>query len=72
MAFRMALDMGIHLPSDKLLAYVKSLNAEDVEIRKRFFWSCYSWDKAISIYLERMPNFLPDTDGVPLNFSKFG
>jgi hypothetical protein len=70
MAFRMAFDMGIHLPSDKLQAFVKSLSAEDIEIRKRLFWSCYTWDKTISIYLGRMPNFLPDTDGVPLNFSK--
>jgi hypothetical protein len=70
MAFRMAFDMGIHLPSDKLQAFVKSLSTEDIEIRKRLFWSCYTWDKTISIYLGRMPNFLPDTDGVPLNFSK--
>lgn len=66
----MAFDIGIHLPSDKLQAFVKSLSAEDIEIRKRLFWSCYTWDKTISIYLGRMPNFLPDTDGVPLNFSK--
>jgi hypothetical protein len=70
MAFRMAFDMGIHLPSDKLQAFVKSLSTEDIEIRKRLFWSCYTWDKTISIYLGRMPNFLPDTDGVPLSFSK--
>jgi hypothetical protein len=70
MAFRMAFDLGIHLPSDKLQAFVKSLSTEDIEIRKRLFWSCYTWDKTISIYLGRMPNFLPDTDGVPLNFSK--
>jgi hypothetical protein len=70
MAFRMAFDMGIHLPSDKLQAFVKSLSTEDIEIRKRLFWSCYTWDKTISIYLGRMPNFLPDTDGVPLNFSE--
>ena len=68
MAFRMAFDMGIHLPSDKLQAFVKSLSEEDIEIRKRLFWSCYSWDKTVSIYLGRMPNFLCDTDGVPMTF----
>ncbi len=68
MAFRMAFDMGIHLPSDKLQAFVKSLSTEDIEIRKRLFWSCYTWDKTVSIYLGRMTNFLPDTDGVPLTF----
>lgn len=54
-AFRMALDMGIHLPSDKLQLFVKSLTPEDVEVRKRLFWSCYTWDKILSLYLGRMP-----------------
>ncbi|KIW80586.1 hypothetical protein Z517_07202 [Fonsecaea pedrosoi CBS 271.37] len=67
-AFRMALDMGIHLPSDKLQTFVKSLTAEDIEIRKRLFWSCYTWDKILSLYLGRMPGFTPNTDEVPLTF----
>ena len=68
MAFRMAFDMGIHLPSDKLQMFVKSLSPEDIEIRKRLFWSCYTWDKIISLYLGRMPGFTPSTDDVPLTF----
>lgn len=68
MAFRMAFDMGIHLPSDKLQVFVKSLSPEDIEIRKRLFWSCYTWDKIISLYLGRMPAFTPATDDVPLDF----
>jgi hypothetical protein len=67
-AFRMAMDMGIHLPSDKLSSFVKSLTAEDIEIRKRLFWSCYTWDKILSLYLGRMPGFTPNTDEVPLSF----
>ncbi|KIX03271.1 uncharacterized protein Z518_06823 [Rhinocladiella mackenziei CBS 650.93] len=67
-AFRMALDMGIHLPSDKLQSFVKSLTAEDIEIRKRLFWSCYTWDKILSLYLGRMPGFTPATEEVPLTF----
>lgn len=59
MAFRIATDLGIHLPSDKLSGYVTNLNAEDIEVRKRLFWSCYTWDKAISLYLGRMPAFTP-------------
>ena len=70
MAFRMAIDMGIHLPSDKLQAYVKTLTAEDIEIRKRLFWSCYTWDKAISLYLGRMPAFSPPMDSIGTDFSK--
>lgn len=68
MAFRMAFDMGIHLPSDKLQTFVKSLSNEDIEIRKRLFWSCYTWDKVLSLYLGRMPAFTPLTDEVPLTF----
>ena len=68
MAFRMAFDMGIHLPSDKLQNFVKSLSNEDIEIRKRLFWSCYTWDKVLSLYLGRMPAFTPSTDDVPLSF----
>ena len=68
MAFRMAFDIGIHLPSDKLQIFVKSITAEDIEIRKRLFWSCYTWDKIISLYLGRMPAFTPATDDVPLTF----
>lgn len=68
MAFRMAFDMGIHLPSDKLQTFVKSLSSEDIEIRKRLFWSCYTWDKVLSLYLGRMPAFTPLTDEVPLTF----
>lgn len=67
-AFRMALDMGIHLPSDKLQTFVKSLTPEDIEIRKRLFWSCYTWDKILSLYLGRMPGFTPATEEVPLTF----
>ena len=71
MAFRIAIDLGIHLPSDKLRGYVRTLTAEDIEIRKRLFWSCYTWDKAISLYLGRMPAFTPVMEsGVPV-FSKF-
>ena len=54
-AFRMALDMGIHLPSDQLQSFIDTLTPEDIEIRKRLFWSCYVWDKILSLYLGRMP-----------------
>lgn len=67
-AFRMAFDIGLHLPSDKLQVYVKSLTIEDIEIRKRLFWSCYTWDKILSLYLGRMPGFTPAVDDIPLSF----
>ncbi|KAH6689399.1 putative Zn(II)2Cys6 transcription factor [Leptodontidium sp. MPI-SDFR-AT-0119] len=68
MAFRIAIDLGIHLPSEKLYGYVRSLAAEDIEIRKRLFWSCYTWDKAISLYLGRMPAFISLVESNPPEF----
>ncbi|KAL4966420.1 Zn(II)2Cys6 transcription factor [Aspergillus stella-maris] len=68
MAFRMAIDLGLHVSTDKLQHYAKSLSPEDIEIRKRLFWSLYAWDKHISLYLGRMPNFLIGTGNVSLDF----
>lgn len=70
-AFRMAIDLGIHLHSDKLRLYVKSLSPEDIEIRKRLFWSCYTWDKAISLYCGRMPAFTPPMETTIPQFSEY-
>lgn len=67
-AFRMALDMGIHLPSDRLQSFVKSLTPEDIEVRKRLFWACWSWDKILSLYLGRMPGFAHPTEDIPVSF----
>ena len=68
MAFRMAIDLGLHVCPDKLQQYSTSLTAEDIEIRKRLFWSLYSWDKHISLYLGRMPNFIMGAENVSLEF----
>ena len=54
MAFRMVSDLGLHHSTAKIAA-LGNLGAEDLEIRRRLFWSCYFWDKAISLYLGRMP-----------------
>ncbi|KAH7381367.1 fungal-specific transcription factor domain-containing protein [Phaeosphaeria sp. MPI-PUGE-AT-0046c] len=58
LAFRMVSDLGLHHNNAKLQA-LGHLTVEDLEIRRRLFWSCYFWDKAISLYLGRMPA-LPD------------
>ena len=54
MAFRLIDDMGICIDGKK---YAESghLSAEDLEIRNRLFWSCYFWDKLISLYFGRSP-----------------
>ncbi|PVH70719.1 hypothetical protein DL98DRAFT_436466, partial [Cadophora sp. DSE1049] len=54
MAFRMASNLGLQHTSNRMLD-LGYLNAEDLEARRRLFWSCYFWDKAISLYLGRMP-----------------
>ncbi|KOC07142.1 putative C6 transcription factor [Aspergillus flavus AF70] len=54
MAFRMLEDLGISIDSRK---YSDSahLSDEDIEIRNRLFWSCYFWDKMVSLYFGRSP-----------------
>ncbi|KAF7713708.1 Nitrogen assimilation transcription factor [Penicillium ucsense] len=54
MAFRMLEDLGISIDSRKYLGAAQ-LSDEDIEIRNRLFWSCYFWDKVISLYFGRAP-----------------
>ncbi|KAL1843762.1 hypothetical protein VTK73DRAFT_2736 [Phialemonium thermophilum] len=61
MAFRMVSDLGLHHNSGHILS-LGYLGPEDLEIRRRLFWSCYFWDKNVvgafrtmSLYLGRMP-----------------
>ncbi|PKY09197.1 putative Zn(II)2Cys6 transcription factor [Aspergillus campestris IBT 28561] len=54
MAFRMLDDLGVSIDSLKYSDSAK-LNDEDIEIRNRLFWSCYFWDKMVSLYFGRSP-----------------
>lgn len=54
LAFRLIEHLGICVDGDRYLGSVP-LTEEDVEIRHRLFWSCYLWDKMISLYLGRSP-----------------
>ncbi|CZR54053.1 related to pathway-specific regulatory protein nit-4 [Phialocephala subalpina] len=54
MAFRLIEDMGICIDGQRYAGNVR-LSDEDIEIRHRLFWSCYFWDKMISLYLGRSP-----------------
>ncbi|KAF4457234.1 hypothetical protein F53441_798 [Fusarium austroafricanum] len=47
MAFRMSADLGLQYNGPDI-ADLKGLDPVDLEIRKRLFWSCYFWDKAIT------------------------
>ncbi|KAJ3555317.1 hypothetical protein NPX13_g10378 [Xylaria arbuscula] len=55
MAFRMARDLGLHLAPKKLSPLCPHLSDEDLAIRNQIFWSCYTWDKTISLCLGRTP-----------------
>jgi hypothetical protein len=44
LAFRMANDLGLRNSSESIVS-LGHLNSEDLEIRRRVFWSCYFWDK---------------------------
>jgi hypothetical protein len=46
MAFRMVSDLGLHHSTSKIVG-LGQLNPEDLEIRRRLFWSCYFWDKYV-------------------------
>ena len=54
MAFRLLDDLGISIDSRKYSGTAQ-LTDEDIEIRNRLFWSCYFWDKIISLYFGRAP-----------------
>lgn len=54
MAFRLIEDLGICIDGQKYAGSAR-LSDEDIEIRRRLFWSCYFWDKMISLYLGRSP-----------------
>ena len=54
MAFRLVDDLGISIDSRKYSGSAQ-LTDEDIEIRNRLFWSCYFWDKIISLYFGRAP-----------------
>lgn len=54
MAFRLLDDLGISIDSRKYSGSAH-LTDEDIETRNRLFWSCYFWDKMISLYFGRAP-----------------
>jgi Fungal specific transcription factor domain len=70
MAFRLIEDMGICIDGQKYASTIK-LSDEDIEIRHRLFWSCYFWDKMISLYLGRSPTLQHSTVSPPQIMCEF-
>ncbi|PNY24320.1 Nitrogen assimilation transcription factor nit-4 [Tolypocladium capitatum] len=54
-AFRLIDHLGICVDAQRYPGSVP-LSDEELEIRHRIFWSCYFWDKLISLYLGRSPS----------------
>lgn len=55
MAFRMARDLGMHVAPKKLGPLSSRFSDEDLALRRQIFWSCYTWDKTMSLCLGRPP-----------------
>ncbi|MDI1489551.1 MAG: hypothetical protein OHK93_000748 [Ramalina farinacea] len=55
MAFSMMRDMGIHIHLKKLLHLGGRYSAAELALRQQIFWSCYTWDKTMSLCLGRAP-----------------
>lgn len=54
LAFRLMDKIGVCFDGQRYHGAVP-LNDEDVEIRRRIFWSSFFWDKMLSLYMGRMP-----------------
>ncbi|ODA79411.1 hypothetical protein RJ55_05004 [Drechmeria coniospora] len=63
-AFRLIDHLGICVDAQRYSTSL-TLADEDLEIRRRLFWSCYFWDKLISLYLGRPPSVRQSTVSPP-------
>lgn len=72
-AFRMGIDIGFQLnPQNWYINNKQVLSAQDLEIRKRIYWGCYTADHFISLLLGRPCQLrlsistIPHSDNLPL------
>ncbi|GJC87480.1 nitrogen assimilation transcription factor nit-4 [Colletotrichum liriopes] len=70
LAFRIIDHLGICVDGQRYPGSVQ-LTDEDVEIRHRLFWSCYFWDKMISLYLGRSPSLQQTSVSPPQIMCRF-
>ncbi|OCT54331.1 hypothetical protein CLCR_00855 [Cladophialophora carrionii] len=64
MAFRMMRDLGIHIDSKKMSYLARQFSEEELALRQQVFWSCFTWDKTMSLCLGRAP-IIHDTLDIP-------
>ena len=73
MAFTALRDLGIHLDSSKYAAFgVGHLSPEARAIRRRVYWSAFTWDKMLSLILGRAPSLLSRHRGSPGHIGETG
>lgn len=57
-------DLGIHIHPRSLSHLVGQFSPQDLALRQQVFWSCYTWDKTMSLCLGRAPT-IHETMAVP-------
>lgn len=60
LAKQLALDLGINLDA-QTVSKSGSMPPEEIEMRRRLYWSIYSDDKLAAAYTGRVPTFLVST-----------
>ncbi|RMY69609.1 hypothetical protein D0863_06341 [Hortaea werneckii] len=67
-AFRMVIDLGLHVDAT-LMPRHRALSEEDLEIRRRIFWSAFVLDKIQSLYQGRPATLQHAACQVPIAFN---
>ncbi|KAI7394265.1 hypothetical protein KC336_g16143, partial [Hortaea werneckii] len=67
-AFRMVIDLGLHVDAT-LMPRHRALSEEDLEIRRRIFWSAFVLDKIQSLYQGRPATLQYAACQVPITFN---
>lgn len=67
LAFRMIIDLGLHIDAT-LMPNARTLSEEDLEIRRRVFWSAFVIDKIQSLYQGRSATLQAAQCDVPIVF----
>ncbi|KAK8038689.1 hypothetical protein PG993_007100 [Apiospora rasikravindrae] len=68
LAFRMIIDLGLHVDAPDLSGSPRKFSDEDVEIRRRVFWGAFVVDKIQSLYQGRPATLRESDTAVPIKF----
>ncbi|KAK7977046.1 hypothetical protein PG988_004536 [Apiospora saccharicola] len=68
LAFRMIIDLGMHVDAPDLSGSLRKFSDEDVEIRRRVFWGAFVVDKIQSLYQGRPATLRESDTAVPIKF----